>query len=314
MKKHCIWAALAIVFAGVLSVSCTSSQSLTSKRIVKEFNKLHADESELSTDLRIGTYECNSAYQRLTLAKLEAAGLIDYTVTRYAWWEESQELRKKAYYVEETRGWYYTWTETVTKYKWVKETVHNFEDHYVVNVALTNAGKRLIADTPSMENDIDEDLYYEDVDPSTYKWNKMDLSEDWADIPNPFLKPEKEDTTQAEVSESVPYYSYGSDEDGEAEDEEEIKRIEEEQFEAYSNLSFNSEDISLKAGARKAIKARNILVTERDGIQTAEAEVIIETCNATDAGRILLGFENGRRSLEEVELIRYIDKGWVIKE
>jgi hypothetical protein len=47
---------------------------------------------------------------------------------------------------------------------------------------------------------------------------------------------------------------------------------------------------------------------------TADAEVIIETCNATDAGRILLGFENGRRSLEEVELIRYIDKGWVIKE
>lgn len=314
MKRHCIWAAVALVFAAVFSVGCTSSQSLTPKKIVKEFNTMLEKEGEgqIFADIRVGTYECNSSSERLTLAQLEVAGLIDYTVTRYAWWEEAKVSRKKAYQVQETRGWYYTWTETVTKYKWVEETVHSFEDHYIVTVALTNAGKKLIADIPAIEADEDEDLTDKEVDPSTYKWNKTDLSEDWAYIPNPFLKSEKENTTETESKDSQSSLSYDSEYEEEQESEDKIKRIEEEQFEAYCDLSFYSEEITLKAGAIKAVKARNILVTEKDGIQTAEAEVIMETCEATDAGRILIGFENGRRDSEDVELIRYLDKGWVI--
>ena len=317
MKRHFIWAVAALGLAAAFSVGCTTSQNLTPKKIVKEFNTMLEKEgdAEVYADLTVGTYECNSSSARLRLAQLETAGVIDYTVTRYAWWEKEEVMRQKPYQVEETRSsWYYTWTETVTRYRWVEETVYNFEDHYVVNVTLTSAGKRLLAELPEAEYDEDEELASKEVDPSTYKWNKKDLSEDWPYIPNPFLKPEPADTTKATqstpASTSTPQYA---DHDEEIEiEEDEVERIDEKQYEAYCNLSLYHETVTLKAGAVKAINARYILVTEQNGIQTAEAEVIMETCEATDAGRILIGFENGRRDSEDVELIHYLDKGWVL--
>ena len=40
--------------------------------------------------------------------------------------------------------------------------------------------------------------------------------------------------------------------------------------------------------------------------------MILETEDATDAGRILEGFEDGQKSLINVEFIYYTDKGWVL--
>jgi hypothetical protein len=70
----------------------------------------------------------------------------------------------------------------------------------------------------------------------------------------------------------------------------------------------------LRAGEVKAIKARNIQLIEKDGVLTAAAEVIYETEDATDAGRILIGFENGQQSAKDVVFTYYYDKGWVLKE
>ena len=322
MKKHCIWAVVALGFAAAISMGWTDSQELTTKTIVKQYNAMLAQEgeAEVFADIRVGTYECNSSYERLILAQLDAAGLIDYDVTRYAWWEKEDVKRQKPYYVKELRGsWYYSWTETVTKYKWVEETVYTFEDHYVVNVKLTLAGKKLVADIPEVEEELDKDLISKEVDPETYKWNKKDLSEEWPYIPNPFLKPEPEETTPEEEpapepEETTPVYIDELEEEVEVTDtEDKVERIEAQQYEAYNALSLDSEIVTLKAGTVKAIKARNILLVEADGIQTAEAEVITETCNATDAGRILVGFENGERDLDEVTLIYYLDKGWVLE-
>ena len=50
------------------------------------------------------------------------------------------------------------------------------------------------------------------------------------------------------------------------------------------------------------------------GVLTAVAEVIYETEDATDAGRILIGFEDGQKSAKEVQFTYYYDKGWVLKK
>lgn len=321
MKKYCFWSIVALGFAAIATMGCTESQELTSGKIVKEVNAAMEKEgsAEVFCELAVGRYECNSPSERLRLAQLEAAGLIDYEVTRYAWWEKAEVSRKKAYQVKETRGWYYTWTETVTKYKWVKETEYNFEDHYVVNVTLTRAGNKLIAEIPEIEEVVDEDLVSKDVDPETYKWNQKDLSENWPYIPNPFIEPEKNDEpAPAKTEEPVSGIEYIDDEPYHPEhpddEDDEIERIDIKQYEAYYNETFETENLTLKAGAVKAIKARNILLKETEGILTAEAEVILETYGATDAGRILLGFENGMRAADDFELIHYLDKGWVLYE
>ena len=49
-------------------------------------------------------------------------------------------------------------------------------------------------------------------------------------------------------------------------------------------------------------------------VLTAVAEVIYETEDATDAGRILIGFEDGQKSAKEVQFTYYYDKGWVLKK
>ena len=76
----------------------------------------------------------------------------------------------------------------------------------------------------------------------------------------------------------------------------------------------NKEVKYLRAGAINAIKARNIQIKNEDGILTAVAEVIYNTEDATDAGRILIGFENGQKSAKDVVFTYYYDKGWVLKE
>ena len=78
------------------------------------------------------------------------------------------------------------------------------------------------------------------------------------------------------------------------------------------NIDENKQVKYLKAGAIKAIKARNIQILEGGDGLTAVAEVILETEDATDAGRILEGFEDGQKSLMQVQFTYYTDKGWVL--
>ena len=326
MRKHFLGAVAALGFVAIASVGCSDSQEITSKTIINEVNEMWVKQgnAEKTVNITIGHYECNSESDRYQLAQLESAGLIKYNVKRYAWWEKEEVSVRKPYQVKETRGgWYYTWTETVTKYKWVRETVYDFEEHYIVDVKLTRAGEKLLAKVHEAEEEFDKDLASKEVDPSTYKWNKQDLSESWPEIPNPFLKPEpevrpQEVTTEPEEIEEVPI-TYEPEEVEEVEaaepaEQDKVERIDQELYEAYNREVFDSENVTLKAGEIKAIKARNILLKETNGALAAEAEVIFETCNATDAGRIIMGFENGKRNAQQFEFIYYLDKGWVIRK
>lgn len=305
----------AIALATAFLVGCNSNpEKISSKLILKQVNQELAANAvdEKYTYLQIGTFECDSPSQREVYAKLDVAGIVKYKVTRYAWWEKSIKEYRQPYKVTRSYGW---WTYEDTEYRWVKGPAYDFEDHYVVTVSLTGKGKGLVTEPKELAENRDPDLVEPEVDPASYKWNKKDLSENWEYIPNPFLEPEKEEPAPEETPVETPAEPESEEVYVEETPEPEVDptvRIDSLKYEAYNKLEFETTEVCLKVGNIKATKARNILVTNENGILKATAEVIIETQNATDAGRILEGFENGRKHLKEVDLIYYLDKGWTL--
>lgn len=279
---------------------------------MKEVNQKLVDDAqgELFAEIAVGTYECNDPIAREYLAKLEVAGLIEYDITRYAWWEKSKKAYKKAYKVIRGYGW---WSYEDIEYKWVSGTAYDFEDHYVVDVKLTKKGERLAVDArPEPKPQVDEDLVSDEVDYSKYAWNQVDLEEAWEDIPNPFIE-KKEPKEPKPAKEKAQSKRKPKEVLKESKNDPTI-RIDSLQYKHYMEIDEVKEVKYLRAGEVKAIKARNIQLIEKDGVLTAAAEVIYETEDATDAGRILIGFENGQKSAKDVVFTYYYDKGWVLKE
>ena len=312
MKKFHLIGAVALT--SMLLAGCGNSEPkpISAKAIVKEVNNKLVDDakSEQFTEVAVGTYECNDPVARQYLAKLEVAGLIEYDVARYAWWEKSKKAYKKAYKVIRGYGW---WSYEDIEYKWVNGTAYDFEDHYVVDVKLTKKGERLAVDArPEAKPDIDEDLVSKKVDYDKYPWNQVDLEEGWEEIPNPFIekkepkdtKPAKDTTPKARKPKEVLKDSKNDP----------TVRIDSLQYKLYMEIDEVKDVKYLRAGVVKAVKARDIQILNENGVITAVAEVIYETEDATDAGRILIGFEDGQKSAHNVQFTYYYDKGWVLSK
>lgn len=314
MKRFHLIGAVALASVSMLLVSCGNSEPkpISAKAIVKEVNQKLVDDAqaELFTEVAVGTYECNNEVARQYLAKLEVAGLIEYDVARYAWWEKSKKAYKKAYKVIRGYGW---WSYEDIEYKWVNGTSYDFEDHYVVDVKLTKKGERLAVDErPEPKPQIDEDLVSDEINYDKYAWNQVDLTEGWEYIPNPFI--EKKEPKESKPAKEKPQSKRKPKEVLKESKNDPTIRIDSLQYRLFMEIDENKEVKYLRAGAINAIKARNIQIKNEDGILTAVAEVIYNTEDATDAGRILIGFEDGQRSVSNVEFVYYNDKGWVLTE
>lgn len=322
MKKILSIAVAAVVLVCACSFfSCSSDKdSISQREILKQTNQMMEDAAmkKFYAPIQIGKFECNEEYQRHLLRQLDEAGIINYSVKRYAWWEKENKSVRESYRVKRESYWFSYYD---TEYRWVNKDFYNFEDHYVVNVELTRKGKGLVVDQiPEPKEAVDEDLVQPEVDPAEYSWNKKDLSEEWPYIPNPFLKEETPEEVAEESVEEVaeePEGSYVGDEDGiEADFEEEedpIERIDKQQYIDYNAFEESAEVVMLECAEIEAIKARNIQVyDDHNGFRKARAEVILSTVNVSDVGRILSGVEEGIRNLIVVDFNFFEDKGWVL--
>ena len=288
MKKT-ILAAIAV--AAGLMCSCSDNTKLSPSAIAKQAEKELENEAlnVICTNFQVGTYECNDAGTRLKLAQMKAAKLIDYTVTRYAWWEKS-------------RRWY-SWT-------------YDFRDHYIVTVSLTSKGERLVLEeTPEPVEKKDKDLECAEFDASNYSWGKKDLSESWPVIPNPFIDPSPAD------DEPVCDGITDDDEPGAGNVKKAPKPVPQGvtlsdtlAFQAYhaSPKDKEAQNVLLKLGKNKIVKVRNIRLNGT--LSTATAEAIIALTDINDAGRILAEYENGLKCAIKVDLVYYVDKGWVVSK
>lgn len=293
MKKFVRFVAVAaVLFAGASLFSCTSSsETISEGEILDQINDLISEQAAdvVYVPFTVGAYECNDADSRLVMRQLNEAGIIEYKVTRYAWWEKYD------------RYW----------------RPYNFEDHYIVNLALTSKGKRIaITELPEPIEQVDEDMLQPEIDPAEYSWNKANLVEEWPEIYNPFV--EREPAESYEENEDLGAFSDEDDDyyDAFEEDDEEYddgtERNDKQQYVQYKAFEASPEQIYFEACEIEAIKARNIVIYENQGARRARAEVIFSTVDATDAGRILYGVEEDLRQLVEVEFIYFEDKGWVL--
>ncbi len=293
-----------------------SPDRISGNDILKQFNeylKTNAME-QAYVPIPVGTFEYNDDSHRYELRQLEAAGIITYDVERYAWWEKSRQSTRQSYRVEKY-FWGYSYYDT--EYRTVKRDKYDFMDHYIVNIALTPKGNKLVLSELPVATDMeDEDLKSPDIDTSKYAWNNADLTEYWEDIPNPFIEPEE--PAVVETPEAVADTTVTEDVDHSDVVEEEvaddgIERIEASQYEKYRRLECDYESVYLKTYRLKGIKARNIHIVNVDGVAVARAEVVVATHDVSDVARVMYGTENDQRVLYNVELRYFYDKGWVIE-
>lgn len=307
-----------MLIAGISITACSSSPDTISEReILKQVNDLMERQAQNVEyhPIQIGKFECNDDAERLVYRQLQEAGLVDYSVERFAWWERAKKNVRESYRVLRQSWWssYYD-----IEYRWVNKTVHEFFDHYIVDITLTKKGKRLcVSALPEPEVQEDEDMKLPNEDPEDYAWNKADLSEEWPFIPNPF--PQPEETKESEVVDEKPTYKEPKQKEvkhqtavAEEPKGDGIDRIDIIQYHAYNKVECATENLFIKVCDIEAVKARNIQIYEKNGAPCARAEVIISTEDVTDAGRILANRQEGECRLESVELTYYLDKGWVL--
>ena len=308
MRKLKVYSMLAVFAAVSVLTSCTfhSPDEISSRDITKEYNRVIEEQvaNMVTVPVMIGKYECNDDGERYALRELEAAGLITYDVERLAWWEKAFKSVKHTYTAYESYGWY---SYPVEKSYWDKKESYDFEDHYIVTVALTDKGKKLVVEEfPTPEGD--KDMKQPEFDPAEYAWNKADLSEEWPYIENPFIKKEKkEEKTQTPVQEE-PIAEVKEDVS-----DSKVERIDAEKYKKYKAFTPEFEWVALLAYKTEAVKARKIQIAKQEnGISKATAEVIVETVDVSDAGRIKCYVEEGQKMLYKVALTYYLDKGWVL--
>ena len=313
MKK--LFILMLTVVTMLSAVSCRQSKDkISQNQIVKQFNKqLKNSAQDLNyAEIQVGVYECNDPEYRLLLRKMEAAGLVTYDVTRYAWWEKTSSTYKQSYDVPEYFFGYYL--GSTTHYRTVSTPVYNFEDHYIVKVGLTDAGRKcVLTELPEAVPAKDKDMEQPEIDESEYAWNKVNLEETWPEIDNPFL-PAKPKTETAANADSGKDDSTSTTQDNSASQPDHTERKEAAQYEAYKAVVQNSETVYVKTYTAKAFKARNIRIKTEDGYTVAEAEVLVKTTGVTDFGRILSAVENNMKQLTAVVMNYFEDKGWVLSE
>ena len=238
---------------------------------------------------------------------MAAAGLITYKATRYAWWEKSKANERKAVTVTKSLFGYYTYKDT--EYRTVKTDKYEFCDHYVVDIALTEKGKKLLTEYPDAVHNQDKEVQYDTdlEDPSEYIWNKVDLSEVWPEIENPFIEKKKE-TPKSDESKVTT-----QEREVKPIEAEKITRIDSLQYQAFLQLDLSKNElVFLHAYDIKAKKMRFIQVFEESGAPKCRAELILVTKKVTDAGRIYYDVMEGEKYFKHITMNYFNDKGWIL--
>lgn len=295
----------------IASVSgCMKSPTSISKRVIlnQTNKKMNLDACDRSVVwIRVGKYEVSDSTERARLRELAAAGLVTYNVTRYAWWEKSKTNEKKAFTV--TKSLYGIWTYKDTEYRTVKADNYEFCDHYVVDIALTEIGKKLLTDLPEVDHIQDKEVQMDTdlEDPAEYVWNQKDLSEVWPEIENPFIEKKESSPKSSAINNTQQEQKVKSVEP------EKVTRIDSLQYQAFMQLDLNNyKGLFFKAYDIKAAKVRDIQIYEESGFPKCKAELILVLKNVTDAGRIYYGASEGVKFFTPIKLDFYVDKGWVL--
>lgn len=180
---------LLLAFAAIILASCGghSPLKLSEKEILKQCNNdlVNSGSDSAVVVIPTGYFEVQDQGFRCTLEKLQAAGVINYEVERFAWWEKIREKKTIPHTV--TRYyWGYPYTETEYVTKWV--TRYEFNEHFMANVTLTEAAEKYALDhipTSKVGEIEDKDMVQPAYYDSLYPENAVTCIENWPEIPHP---------------------------------------------------------------------------------------------------------------------------------
>lgn len=318
-KSYYLLAAMAVsVLLASCGCKCSTEPKISSKMVTKLFNE-KATELCLNkqyTSFDTGYYEQNDENARLVLQKLAHAGVIDYKVERFAWFNKCTDIRYTVtkyidYYCENTG-------EKVNVQKVMgNDTViyYDLEEHYMVNVQVKSKYKSMIVDAkpvPAGDKDLAFPLYKETSE------DTMQSNEAWPAMESPKVPEapherkdikcaERKDVTEPAVTKKetpkkVKYPICKS-----------IDPATEEAYKAAHELERRG-TVTIFAYQVDAVKARNIQTFKKeDGTLGARCEVILKSNKVTPQAHILMGhIIDGIPAKVDIKLTYYIDKGWTI--
>ena len=180
---------LLLAFAAIILASCGghSPLKLSEREILKQCNNdlVKSGSDSAIVVIPTGYFEVENQGIRCTLEKLQAAGVINYEVERFAWWEKIKEKKTTPHTVTKYY-WGYPYTETEYITKWV--TRYEFNEHFMANVTLTEAAKKYALDhipTSKLEEIEDKDMVQPVYYDSLYPENAVTCIENWPEIPHP---------------------------------------------------------------------------------------------------------------------------------
>ncbi|MBR1414448.1 MAG: hypothetical protein IJ570_01105 [Prevotella sp.] len=289
--------------------SCSQDPNKLPTGVVEDLVEELLEESgqeQSFVNIPVGTFELNDQHARAMLMKLQAAGVVNYKVDRYAWWNKTLEIHN-----------YYQWYNST--HERIGNTYYDFEEHFVVTVSLTEEAKKYQVDSiPQPKQKEDEDMKQPDVNPDQFPENNIRLTEEWPYIPNP-ENPVRENKDKVTVDLSQPIEE---DEDPGCETEEDYDTAQRLSLDIETSMNyeevsqrFNQEIVYLKSSKLKVKKARFVQVYDspNTGRRCGSAEVIVEMKDVTPAGRVLGSKYDGIRFCSPVEVVYYADKGWILQ-
>lgn len=309
MKKVLLFgtAILALIITSCSSQTRDNLPSDVVKEAVEEQMKLNMLDQSY-TRLQTGYFECNNEDNRIILAKLAAAGVIEYKVERFAWW-------KKHLYAGNSFGTFYGGTS------------YKFEEHFMVSVKLTEEGKKFVVDSiPTPEKLIDEDLKQPEIDLTKLPENNF-VAEQWPDIPCPENKDAVKNQTPADSEKAVEQVAQRSNLNdifatNTPKEEPNTEQSSWVSLDVDTELKYlaatekvNIESVIMKSSALEVDDVRFIQTFSHpeNRANYALAEVIAKTTDVTPAGRIIDQKYEGTKLCATVIFEYFNDKGWVLR-
>lgn len=309
MKKVLLFgtAILALIITSCSSQTRDNLPSDVVKEAVEEQMKLNMLDQSY-TRLQTGYFECNNEDNRIILAKLAAAGVIEYKVERFAWW-------KKHLYAGNSFGTFYGGTS------------YKFEEHFMVSVKLTDEGKKFVVDSiPTPEKLIDEDLKQPEIDLTKLPENNY-VAELWPDIPCPENKDAAKNQTPADSEKAVEQVAQRSNLNdifatNTPKEEPNTEQSSWVSLDVDTELKYlaatekvNIESVIMKSSALEVDDVRFIQTFSHpeNRANYALAEVIAKTTDVTPAGRIIDQKYEGTKLCATVIFEYFNDKGWVLR-
>lgn len=320
-KSYYLLAAMAV---SVLLASCgckCGEPKISSKMITKLYNQKTTELclNKQYTSIDTGYYELNDENARLVLQKLAHAGVIDYKVERFAWFNKCTDIKWTVtkvinYYCENSGD--FRGSQNVMG----RDTVisYDLEEHFMVNVQLKSKYKSMVVDAipePVIE---DKDMAF-----PPYKETREDNLE--SDEAWPTMEAPKVPEIPSERKEIKCYESSSSNGYANINTKKEtpqgvrypicksIDPATEEAYKAAHELERRG-TVTIFAYQVDAVKARNIQTFKKeDGTLGARCEVILKSNKVTPQAHILMGhIIDGIPAKMDIKLTYYVDKGWTI--